>query len=346
MLFGAALGALGGLTSSIGGFLGGRSRSKAKKKALEKQQAAIQKLKSIDIESYKKTAKQGDIAQLVNRYEAFRVADPELAKVRDASVQQMLNVMTGRQPELMADYMKTLTGQAIEAAKAPELPALQAQLLERAKQKLDLGATLPPEFQAELIRSGLEVGGASGVGASRRGPLGQLLGRAVGREQLALEAQREQQAQQLMQAAQQSQANRMSTLAGLIPVVQGVPQMQLAGQTFGLAQSLVPSQVGLTGQDIVNALEANRQFENQRIQALAGIQAQQALRKGEAQAGGWEAAGNLVNNLLSGASQGMQMFGGGGGGAPATPALPASASSVYGQTPEVSSSLLSALGLG
>jgi len=84
------------------------------------------------------------------------IVDPNLLKARYASEQKLLEAIqgVGQQP---ADEIAQL---AVEQARgmAPGIDDIRNKLIDQALDELSLGASLPPDLQAELVQAGLQSG--------------------------------------------------------------------------------------------------------------------------------------------------------------------------------------------
>lgn len=277
----------------------------AKKAALHEQKEALRNLQFVDVDAYRKTAFRDDRQEFINRFKIFRRADPKLSAVRNQAVSNLLTSLEGEDANVQK-ISDLLTGRATEDD--TRFKSIEQKLLDRAEQKLDLGATLPPEFQAELIRSGLETAGTTGIGANREGPLAQLLGRRIGSAQLELERAREAEALALASGAQSLGQNRLNILRGIAPELQNlnISRANLAGNIFSAANAGLPTSAGLGGRDILSLIEANRDMRNKQMLALADLEAQGHIASGEAASGYLGAGTSALTGLLGG-------MGGGGG---------------------------------
>lgn len=315
-------------------------QGRAKKAALAEQSAAIRNLELIDVKSYRKRAFNSDRAEYLNRFKLFREGDPGLSAVRDQAVSNLMSSLENTDVDVQK-ITNLLVGRATEDDS--RLKEIEGKLLERAGKKLDAGATLPPEFQAELIRSGLETAGATGVGANRQGPLAQLLGNKIGAEQLELERAREAEALALAGGAQALQTNRLNILRGIAPELQNlnIARGNQAAQAASLASAALPTSAGLGGAEILSLLESNRRQKNEQMLALANLRAQKHLVSGETAAGYLGAGTSALTGILGGMGGGSGGGGGfnigslfGGGGAPAYGSTYAGAGNVpYISTP-------------
>src|SRR4029079_12447707 len=110
----------------------------------------------------------------------------------------------------------------------------------------------PPDFQAELLRAGIQQGAQSGVGTSGR-TVGGLTSRLLGSAGINLQNQRTAEATALTGAAQQLTDARQRILANIFPTVKATEDAAAGRATAGLgiAESLLPES-GLTGQQAVD----------------------------------------------------------------------------------------------
>lgn len=303
---------MGNVFSSIGGIVGGVIGGKEKGRAIDSQKAAVRKLQSIDIEKYKSLARIGDKEAYLNKLADTREADPVLAALRDESQTQLLNLVKGTTSPAK-DLLNELVEEGRVQVSDPRYRALEDALISKARTRLEEGATLPPEFQAELVRSGLETGATvnPATGTYRQGPLAQILGNKIGAAQLALRAQRENEAQTLANSAALLKNNRLAILSGLLPAASNerAAELNIAGKGLATALEVGPSG-GLAGRDILNLEEANRELANQKISALGNLSAQRHLKRAE-EAG---QLGNSIGGLLDSATGIFGGLGGFGGG--------------------------------
>jgi hypothetical protein len=283
----------------------------AKKRAIGAQMKAWQNLRGIDVGSYKKIAYNNARRNYLDRFKLFREGDPELAQVRDVAIQHALDTLndTSGNQEKAQQVADRLAASALDMEGDQASKRLESSLLNRAQENLDQGANLPPEFQAELVRSGLESAGASGIGVNRKGPLAQLLGKKIGAEQIALERQRASDALQLGAGAQALRTNRLNILAGIAPALQNIDasRFNLAAGAESLAEGQMPQDVGLTGRDVLNLHESNRALDNQRTLALGQLKAGKHLVSGETASKYVQAGTGFLQSALGG------IMGGGGG---------------------------------
>lgn len=175
---------------------------------------------------------------------------------------------------------------AEEAIKGiPGMEEGKKRLVDAALQELSLGATLPPDVQAELVKAGLEQSGMTTGAASPKGFGGTILRQVLGTAGLALRQKRQEQAAGLLGQAQNLESERQRILGTLFPNLSAVQLNTLKGTQDVLAQSnqMVP-EAGLGGTDIANLWLARVGATNQLAQSAADA----AARGGMAQAQAWQ----------------------------------------------------------
>lgn len=230
--------------------------AKAQKEATKMQIDALKEARqfvydNLDPNVVNAQAAQASKNQAINRLALQGKIDPELLAQRYASEGQISELAAG----LGSGEAKAVSGQATAEALAGTDTAAQGKqaLIDAALEQIRLGATLPPDVQAELVQAGLEKVGQSTGTASAQGMGGTLLKKIIGTAGLQLQQQRQQQAASLLGQAQQLEQSRAAILGNLFPNLSSVQLGQLSGAQSVLAQSdaMVPN-VGLNAQDIAN----------------------------------------------------------------------------------------------
>lgn len=310
----AAVSAAGAIASSA-------IKGDAQRKSLNGQIDALKDMNDIDPKAYAELAKRGDLDAWKNRLDAMQKVDPQLADIRSSSLKMLTNNLA-RYSEAQGrtdDIAKTIYGMAQEyAAGAPAEMDLGSAFLDRAKERLGRGSELPPTFQAEMIRSGLESGGTTGVGANRKGPVAGVLGKLLGSAAVGMERQNEQDAAALANAGDQLSRNRMSILSGLLPQLQSYEAAQQNLAASVLAQGLnvvnneTPGKIGLSGADLVNLNETARQERNQKAMSIAQLKGQKEMARAEMQSGFAQSGTAFAQNIIGGLSGGTPGMMGGG----------------------------------
>lgn len=247
---------MGEIFGAIGSVAGAAIQAAAIKDAARIQTDALKEARqfvfeNLDPNVVNAQAAQASVNQAINRLALQGKIDPALLEQRYKSEAQISD---------LASQLGTGEAQAVGTAAAAEAlgaPSTAAQgkqaLIDAALQQIQLGATLPPDVQAELVQTGLEQTGKMTGTASPTGVGNQLLKKIIGSAGLQLQAQRQQQAAALLNQAQQLETSRASILSNLFPNLSGVQLNTLKGAQGVLEQSneMLP-QVGLNAQDIAN----------------------------------------------------------------------------------------------
>ncbi len=312
-----------GLFSAIGGIVGGIFGRKAEKKAFKRQAQALADQRKFlesqyDVKILDRLASEYDEKRAKRRLTFQKELEPELAELRELSRKQLLQ--EARVPA-EARPSGRIAQQLFERVQAgePRLERFKEQLIDRAEQELSAGATLSPEFQAELVRTGIQAGSQAGIGASQQaigGPIARLLGSAG----LQLKREREQQAVNLANEAQNISNARTSILANVFPSLKELENQTIRQATSGLqiSESTLP-ETGLSGSEALG-------LRLQQLEGLLGVKkgqgqarVQSALAKGQFQerlSGQVGALGDqVVNTLLAAFTGGIGGLGGAAAGA-------------------------------
>lgn len=235
--------------------------------------------------------------------------DPELAELRKLGKQQLLD--QAKRPEASQQSVQIAKQLFGEFQKPDEgLERLKDQIISKAEESLKAGATLPPEYQAELVRAGITSGAQAGLKPVQQtigGPVSQALGAAG----VNLAAQRTAEGAGLARTASDLVSSRARLLESIFPTISQseANQRAIAAGTFAIGESTLP-QAGLTGAEAAQ-LQINKGNTLLNIRGKRGaIDAQRALAQGEARAANYEAAGQFASSIGGLASGGF------GGGAP------------------------------
>jgi len=305
LLIAGAVGAVSAAGAAGSAYL----KKKAGDKAASAQQSALkgqQKIlaEEMSFERVNQAATEADKLRAQNRLALQKEIDPELAKVRELGKQKLLE--EAQRPDASKGTTQIANKLVEENLQAdPRLEALKDSIIGRAQQELDSGATLPPEFQADLVRAGVTQGGQAGFRPESK-TIGGSIARALGLGGEQLKQSRQQQAVSLAGAADNLTSSRASILASIFPTVKAAEDTRKAdaAATFGIGESTLPES-GLTGREAAN-LQINRANTLLKIKGKQGdIKAQQALNAGEANAA-------YVGAGTSFATSALGSFGGGG----------------------------------
>jgi len=245
------------------------------KKGIARQQKMLKE--QYDPERLNALVTKYDKGFLDKRLELQKQYDPELYQLREQGKKNLVAEL-GREPSSResARVASKLFEENIQAD--PQQEALKDKLFQEANAALQAGATLPPEFQAELVRSGIGAASGSGFSLDKRS-IGGPVAHALGSEAVRLQQVRQQQAINLGQAGQQIQDARARILSGIFPTIQTA---EMSGEArsaaaFAIGNENLPSG-GLTGREAasfdIQGREGQRQLTGQRFD----LKAQKTLR--------------------------------------------------------------------
>lgn len=274
-----------------------KSAASAQNKAIGQQEEILRR--RLNPEALNRLAVTMDRERVLSRRKLQEETDPELAELRQFGKEELLKEFKrpeeSRQTNRVANQ---LFNENIEAD--PRMEALKDSIIAKAQDDLDRGAELPAEFQAELVRSGLNLGGGSGVGVSRN-QVGGVTSRLLGGAGIELERQRTAEAQQLAGTAQNLTTSRANILSGIFPTIKAAEDAKLARASGALqiGESTLP-QSGLSGSDAVNLEVARRNAEIAAKGQRGVIAAQNAIARGEANAAYIQAAGSAISGIAGG----------------------------------------------
>lgn len=231
-----------------------------------------------------------DINRAKQRLALQGVVDPAALETRYAAEDSILRQVLGLEGGPAQDVAAVAAQEAI--AGTPGLDRAKNALVDAALREIELGATLPQDVQAELVKAGLERSGeVVGSPTGGRGTSGQLLRQIIGSAGLQLQADRQQRAAALTDAASNLESRRQEILGTLFPNLSTVQLNTLRGVQGALEQSnaMLP-EAGLGGSDIANLWLARVGATNQLAQQAANAAAQGALGQAQAWQSGLGAA--------------------------------------------------------
>lgn len=274
------------------------------KKGIEQQKTILQK--KLDPQVLNKLAQDADKERAQNRIALQESVDPELAALRKKGKEQLLAQANIKDEDKQSSKLATTLFNETNTAD-PRLQALKDSLITAAQKELDSGATLPPEFQGELVRAGLNTGSQAGLGITKNS-IGGGVARALGFGGFQLQQQRQQAAQNLANTAQNLVNARSSILSSVFPKLRDLESTRRieAAQNFQLADQALPES-GLSGQEIVNARVAQQRGVANAIGAKSNVKAGQAIMSGQT-------TGALIGAGTSLATGGLGLAAGPGGG--------------------------------
>ncbi len=275
--------AISGITMGGANIATGLLTKRATERAYQNQRKGLQEqTKSLkrdyDIDRVNNLVTKYDKQYLEKRLELQQEIDPELAEVRRAGKEQLR--IQFQTPE--SSRQSTLAANKLfreNINEAPEAKRLRERLTTEAHKELDLGAQLPPEFQAELVRSGLERGSTSGIGMSRRS-IGGTVSTLLGAGGVALKAGRQNQAMNLANAGQQLTDARFNILANIFPTVSSAEAQSMgrSAAAFALGNDTIP-QGGLTGREVLSTDIAGREGVRSLTQTKFDMKAKNILNR-------------------------------------------------------------------
>lgn len=280
------MGAVLGLAGSIGG---AAISSSAQKKATEMQIKALERQRDfvfsqLDPSVIGAQARKADVDRAKARLALQGKLDPALLATRYAAQEKILK---GTE-EIGSAPSDVAAGMAFDEATAQATTGTAAQLkqklIDSALAEIEMGAQLPNDVQAELVKAGLERSGATLGAATPQGLGGNIARSMIGERALALKAERQARAQQLATTAQGLESARNNLMLNLFPQLQQQQMKNLAAASGALATSSEElPQAGLGGEDIANLWLARVGATNQLSQASA----EAAARGGQAQGQIW-----------------------------------------------------------
>lgn len=295
------------------------AKGEAARKAAGAMKDAIGNVERIDVAKENDIARKYDEARYRGQLELQAKVDPTAAALRTTGMEKLLASLNSADDEKALELVRKLADE--NGTEDPTVKAVKQKLVDDALADLNRGATLSPDFQAELVRAGLESGAKSGLGIAPGSAGAQASRKLLGAAGEQLKQQRATAAESAVSTVANLQAARTNILTGTAAMLANLTGQQ-AGKAANAAQigySLVP-QYGLSGSDAVNIDFARLNQAQQLALASGSVEAQKRLAQGEMIAGlfgaGSQALGGLAGAgaLGSGAQSYMQGAGGGMGG--------------------------------
>jgi hypothetical protein len=256
------------------------AKKQAANKANNARQNALDQIKQLDIPGINTDAQAADTSSYTGKFDLQKKADPLSAQARQVGLEGLISGAK----ESTADTMsQNFIDQVASDQADPALDALRTKLLSVAQEAVDAGATLSPEYQAELVRSGLEQGGTAGFATDRAGAQGQTLRKVLGIGGEALKSQRLGQASTALAGAQNIATTRANILGNLVTQLQSNKNNQVtrAANAFTAGASQTPQSFGLTGADVAGLNIANANLQNNLTLAKGDVSANRALSQGQ-----------------------------------------------------------------
>lgn len=290
----------------------------AARKAANARKDALGNMELINLGKEQEIALSADQARIKNQLALQDSADPRVGKMRDQSAKGIVDTLYSDQ-DIQAEVLGSkLYEETFDDTEG--LQKLKETLIEEAQADLDRGAELPPEFQAELVRSGLQSAGESGFLANSKGAAGRSVRGYLGAAGLALKEQRRAAAVSSGAAVSSMNETRASILGRVIPTLQQITDSRArrAGLAFNTAEAAMP-EAGLSGAESVNLDLARIAQQNKKVLGLGEAEREKRIAQGEMWSSILSSAGSAVGGLMGGGGGGMGsimgMMGGTGKGA-------------------------------
>lgn len=269
-------------------------------KALEKQRKFV--YDELEPSKVNALATAADIDRAKNQLALQGMIDPALLRSRYAAEAGLEKSLAGLGTGAAEDIAAQAATEAMTST--GDFDALKKRLIDTALSEIDAGASLPPDLQAELVKSGLERGGAAVGSVNPAGLAGNETRRLIGQEGLALQASRQGRAAALGQAAQSLEANRAQMLATLFPALKQNQLATIEGQRgiFNIAAGATP-EAGLSGKDIAQLWLARVGAAGQIGVSAADAAAKGAYNSATALGAGIGSATSAIGKALPSTSQ-------------------------------------------
>jgi hypothetical protein len=271
---------MGDILSAAGSIAGGAMNASAIKNATADQIAALERARdyvytALDPSVIGSAATAADVQRTEDRLALQAKTDPALLRLRYQSQNDLLN-QAGQIGQGNEQMLAEQAAQEIMQSGAAT-NSLRDRLMQSAQQELDLGATLPPDLQAELVRTGLEKAGMVSGAASPKGFGGTLVRKELGAGAIKLQADRQARASAMAGTAASLEAQRQQILGTLFPNLNSMKISNLGATAGALNTSnqLVP-EAGLGGSDIANLWLGRVGATNQINQSAADASARGA----------------------------------------------------------------------
>lgn len=271
---------MGDILSAAGSIAGGAMNASALKSATADQIAALERARdyvytALDPSVIGSAATGADVQRTQDRLALQAQTDPALLRLRYQAQNDLLNQAGQIGQGTPNDLAAQAAAEIMQSGNATN--SLRDRLMQSAQQELDLGATLPPDLQAELVQTGLEKAGMVSGSASPKGFGGTLVRKELGQGAIKLQADRQARASALAGTAASLEAQRQQILGSLFPNINSMKIANLGATAgaLGTSNQLVP-EAGLGGSDIANLWLARVGATNQLNQSAADVAARGA----------------------------------------------------------------------
>lgn len=325
---------MGDVFGAVGGIISGNNTENAIQEATNWQTKAISQAENnvtqnMDPAQVNQVAQQQAASTARASLGLQQQLDPSLYGTRYTSEAGMAGAVGDINNPLSQEGQVQATATAGALNQPGGLSTGMQDMLDAAHKELQAGATLPADLQAELIQSGLQVGGQAmpGGGARGTGAGGTILSTVLGQAGQQLQFQRQQSASNLLQSASALNTARQNILSNLFPNLKNAQLSNLSANAgaFGVSNAAMPTS-GISGSDAaniwLNRIGAQNDLSLQRAQVAATGKLGTAQAQNEQTANWMNLAStvsgqNLANGVLNYAlgSNFGGVSGGGGKGA-------------------------------
>lgn len=281
----------------------------AQNAAMNKQLQAIRAVQGNNIGDLNDTASQYDEARYKAGFSTQAADDPQGAALRsqgnDAVLQGLIENASGNSAADVSLRQLQAAASQNDAQMSPQIE----DLLGKAKSDLAAGATLPPEYQAELVRAGLANASQTGYNLDGSAVAGSNIRTLLGAQGIALSQSRNAEAQGLLGTASNLQAQRANILSNLVTLDTNLRTSKAAAgiNAAQLGNSSVPS-IGISGADAANLQVGNTNLNNSKILSKGKIKGMKDLNNGQFLSNEVNDGAKIISDVAS------AYFGGGLGG--------------------------------
>lgn len=253
----------------------------AQQKGIKAQEAGLAGEQGVDIPAISTLASQSDLTKYQQQFTAEASVDPQFAALRNQGAQGVLGVLADQaNPNSIGNKAISSAASTVNQNTPLDQGAI-SDLISKARDELNAGATLPASFQAELVRSGLAAGGAAGTGVSGEGATGVGARTLLGSAGIQLQQERAAQAEGELGSAQTLQAQQEAALNELTQLSMNLNQSKAAigAGAAGMGTAALPS-IGLSGSQVAGLSVGNTNLSNQKSVGQGNLGAQSAADTG------------------------------------------------------------------
>jgi hypothetical protein len=251
-------------------------------KSISAEEGAVNSEQGVNIPQVSSLASQTDLAKYQADFAAQASIDPQYTALRNQGSAGVLGVLADQaNPNSIENTAVSGAAKSV-AANVPQTQSAIDNLISQAQQELAAGATLPPSFQAEMVRSGLANGGAATGQVNGEGATGVGIRTLLGSAGIQLQQQRAQEAEGELGTASGLQAQQQGALDELTQLSANLNSSKAsnAAGAAGMGTAALPS-IGLSGSQAASLSAGNTNLANQKAASLGNLQAQSAAANGQ-----------------------------------------------------------------